>query len=971
MEKLHNDGYGEDDSFGWAKFQDEINQQEKSSEIDSRCKCIAEMLNDAFDYNEYKNLLEDCNEKQTSELVGYTMTYAQILWGDSAILSYPEDYRDSLIYEMIELVEKLKEEKDDNEKKKLFCKGIITGIRERDPNSSKLLDSKYNPDSDELLDFYDVRYNLADDPVFGDDAIIYDKVASSLVRNGYVYHGFNSGVESSIREKGLSTDELSTTKDEIERIDSIVAKYNPERHLAFGYLSNASRKWGDYSGNAVFYTANPAIAYEYATEGPEWLRYFVDGHRKVKEEEGPYVLRNYEDSRRVIENWCDNMMRLNIKENTPPRATWMNHQERSEVMSFFEKQWSVFGNGEPRVALFSRKSIGMDDIPEYLSYEKMSNKSLSEKTASLIDFVNMGVDYKTTSSIPPEAIQIVDLPIYQKTELYKKKSEYQRILDEDRLYCRNGESSAKERTIELAETDALFRSLLNSGERRYFSKSREDRKKIAENYDEGYDWNTTRTGINNSGDKPDTFREFIDRYYDYLDKLDGIETPAAGENLKSALATSLVYSDYPQKRIKQLLTILSRKDIPVVAKEFVSFETISPIEATRGSNGVDYGSVYFNAKSPILCSAIYESDCSVKESTYTPNAEHRQIIFSDLLKCALKSDGSEMKQFILGLKADEKLINDVVESNGDLSKFNDKQIESVARLISQCDALYHQMQIGQDKPWDLSDDLHQAACQTIERFKPTKRYSLADRIVRCFCYPLGIKNADDALSYIENNQKWANMINGSTSIWGEHEDGERVFDLHKGDLVKSINNTTEALAGILKNGVLAYNYVGDGSGLLHRDFSQMDTDFAMISDQQGTFFEKVKQSSAGDFLNKPGSEIVLMIHPHESMFQRTEAIKREQQRDQYGSSFYEFANYADIKADPKKYELYKVGAMTEHDDDYGIRTGLPSSEISCIMVGEDVAEEAIRLVRNNSFYIPVVDKVGKLLLTFEDYSKAM
>ena len=959
MEKIHSNGYGEDDSFGWAKFQDEISQQEKSSEIDSRCKCIAEMLNDAFDYNAYKNLLKDCDEKQTSELVGYTMTYAQILWGDSAILSCPEDERNDLVYEMISLVEKLKEENDDTERKKLFCRGIITSIRER------------NPDSYELLDPFDTHYDQADDLVFEDGAIIYDKVTSSLIRDGYVYHGFNSGVESSIREKGLSADELSTTKDEIERIDSIAAKYNPERHLAFGYLSNASRKWGDYSGNAVFYTTNPAIAYEYATEGPEWLSYFVDGHRKVKEEEGPYVLRNYEDSRRVMENWCDNMMGLNIKENTPPRATWMNHQERSEVMSFFEKQWSVFGNGEPRVALFSRKSIGRDDTPEYLSYEKMSNKSLSEKIASLIDFVNMGVDYKTTSSIPPEAIQIIDLPIYQKAELFKKKTEYEAILENDYGYSGHGEDSAKDETIRLAESDAVFRKLLSPGELRYFSQSKDDRKMITENYEDGYYWNANYTSIADSEDKPGTFREFINRYYDYLDKLDSIEMPTANEKLKSALATSLVYSDYPQKRIKQLLTILSRKDIPVVAKEFVSFETISPIEATRGANGRDTGSVYFNAKSPILCSAIYESDCSVKESAYNPNAEHRQIIFSDLLKCALKSDGSEMKQFILGLKADERLINDVVESNGDLSKFNDEQIESVARLISQCDALYHQMQIGQDKPWDLSDDLHQAACQTIERFKPTERYSLADRIVRCFCYPLGIKNADDALSYIENNQKWANMINGSASIWGEYKNGERVFDLHKGDLVKSINNTTEALAGILKNGVLAYNYVGDGSGLLHRDFSQMDTDFAMISDQQGTFFEKVKQSSAGDFLNKPGSEIVLMIHPHESMFQRTEAIKREQQRDQYGSSFYEFANYADIKADPKKYELYKVGAMTEHDDDYGIRTGLPSSEISCIMVGEDVAKEVIRLVRNNSFYIPVVDKTGELLLTFEDYNKAI
>lgn len=956
MENIESRESGRDDPFGWIKFQDDLKsggQGEFLKKVDLRGENISKTLSEMFEWWAYDDLLKNCDMKETAELVGYTMTYAQIFMEDSNSDMEREDMKRNLMF----LLEKIVALDDPYEKKRVFCEDVVEQMYEGL--------SWENYDSGMDVDKY-----------------IFEQIVDRLIVHGYAYHGFNSGIEESIRRNGLSTSIRLTSVDEIKKLDEMVSKYNVDGSLTFGYLSGTTDKWGDNSSSAVFYATDPNSAYEYASVGPEWLEYFIDGNRSADEKsisnygEGPYILRDYEASRGVIERWCDRMMGLKIDENVPPRAVWMNGDEREGVLDFFEQQWQIYGNGGPMVALIPRKVLYRDNVPESFSYENLSkrNNNLVEKVERLMDFATAVFDGKERKDIPPEALHFVNLPIYHKAKLFEKKAEYRKILDEDLSFRRYSPQYAELEKVNLAENDEIFRSLLNPSERRFYSSDREERARIERDFEDGYFRAMNFTAVSdalNGGVKPVEFKDFLTKYYEYRDLLGEVQDCIDNTELQSALATALIYSDYPEKKLKQLLVVLSRKDIPVVAKEYLTFETINPIEGI--SDDVrDSDSVYFNAKSPVLCSAIYNADGTIKENVYSPNAEHRRIIFTDLVKCAFGSNGVELERFIKGLADNERLLYDVAQSDGDLSGFNMDQIEDAARLISQCDALYRQTVIGESAKRDLSDNICEAARQTIKRFQPTKRYGLADRVVRCFCYPLGIKGVNDALTLIEETRKRANVINGSASMWGQFVDGKRVFELEKGDLVKSIKGGPKTLAGILQNGILAYNYVGDGRGLIHRDFSQLDTDFSMVGEQQGNFYEKVKQTSAGQFMAQKESEVVIAVHPHENLYQVTESIKREEKLDDKwgGVISYPFENYSEVKVDYGKYELFHIGAMPKQDDDYGIRTGLPSSEISCIMVGRDVADEVVELIKQNTFYVPVVDKDGVLLLTYEEYSES-
>ena len=64
----------------------------------------------------------------------------------------------------------------------------------------------------------------------------------------------------------------------------------------------------------------------------------------------------------------------------------------------------------------------------------------------------------------------------------------------------------------------------------------------------------------------------------------------------------------------------------------------------------------------------------------------------------------------------------------------------------------------------------------------------------------------------------------------------------------------------------------------------------------------------------------------------------------------------------KKRENRENNVETEfYEDDYGIRTGIPSSEIDYIATDEKSAQKVIDSVKESGLYIPVTDLDGNLI----------
>lgn len=942
-----------EDPFGWRKFQEEQESNLETIQTDERGRYISEALNDLFSERRYEELLCDCNKELMGELVGYTLTYAQIFFGRSTDSEEDKDAIDNLGYDLISALEEIKKEPYNTQREESFCELIVDEL-------------SYN-DVPEYREFCNQHpeYQEQGEPV-------YYFVMDRVVTNGYAYHAFNSGYEDSIRKYGLSTTVRSTNLEEIKELDDIVQKYGADQY-AFGFLGRAQESMIDYSDGKVFYATDPKMVYDYAISGPEWMDYFIyqnQSYTEMKEDLGigPYIRRDHEKSRKVIENWCDRLMGINIVDGTPPRADWLKPEERERILDFFEHQWNIYGNGEPRVALIPKRLVGRDAPMSYHDgdFRYMRDDALSKKLSFALSVSLSGTNCQHYDSIPAEYLSIVNLPVYPKIKNYEKRKEYLERLRPNYTYADNGAIIfMDDEDINLARNDETFRSLLSAGEKRYFSTDAEIRK-INDYYFDGWKWAIEYTGKGlpeNYKIDRGLFREFIDKYYEYLDELEGIEMESEA---KEALATGLAYSDRPEKELKRLLTILSRKDIPTVAKEFMTFEIICPVEEALSER--DEGSVYFRTESPVLVSAIYNADGSVKENVGSPNAPHRQIIFADLVNAAMRSDGTEMKKFIKSLQENEGALLKLVSREDAFDEMSEDEKTRAATLISQCDALYHQMLKGQNEKWNLSNDLYSAGLQIIERFRPTSKYSLADRIVRCFCYPLKIKSATEALDYIDNSHSWAERKNLTIiDIEGEEKNGEIYLAPMKGDLVKAIIGDSATLKGMLENGVLSYNFVGDGQGLLHRDYSPLDTDFSILLNQEGNILEKIKQTAAGEFLRKDGNELAIVVKFTDNT-QVTRAIKREKPDSDYDAPKRNFVNYHEAAFEPGKYECYHLGLMdSAGGDDCGVRTGLPSSEIAYIMAGSNILDDVIKTAKSNSFYIPVVDTTGKLILSYEEY----
>ena len=74
------------------------------------------------------------------------------------------------------------------------------------------------------------------------------------------------------------------------------------------------------------------------------------------------------------------------------------------------------------------------------------------------------------------------------------------------------------------------------------------------------------------------------------------------------------------------------------------------------------------------------------------------------------------------------------------------------------------------------------------------------------------------------------------------------------------------------------------------------------------------------------------------------------------------------KIDSNKLEVFYTGVL--RDNHFGVRTGIPSSDIDFFVVDTNVKTNIIKYeIVMNGFYIPIVDKNGKLVFTPEEYEK--
>lgn len=222
---------------------------------------------------------------------------------------------------------------------------------------------------------------------------VYDK----YVTDGFVFHGFNSAAETSIKQYGLSGEEREWSSSDISGISAVFAKYGVENITG----------WHELNSVGVYFVSDtPTASYSYAARSPEWFSSFTGGslnYASTREDDGrAFSRRDRETAQYTIEALMSKV--------------GMDESDQQYVLAFFDQHWKLLAEDtKPMLALVERSAIDERSHDFAAIYETISRtwngepQSTAEIIQDLLAQYNSN-DRQIRKTAPPDAITMITLP---------------------------------------------------------------------------------------------------------------------------------------------------------------------------------------------------------------------------------------------------------------------------------------------------------------------------------------------------------------------------------------------------------------------------------------------------------------------------------------------------------------------------------------------------------------------------------
>lgn len=347
--------------------------------------------------------------------------------------------------------------------------------------------------------------------------------------------------------------------------------------------------------------------------------------------------------------------------------------------------------------------------------------------------------------------------------------------------------------------------------------------------------------------------------------------------------------------------------LPEVGKRFFVFERLNK----NLSDKIDSPSVY---------------STMLKQN---PDAQKR-IIIDDLLKIAFRSNNRSMKDYLTGLELGDKLFKGLITGEKSIESITKEEIFTLSKFMYQLEILY--VSTKPEKKYNstghlLTDLTTMYKLMTGEdAIDPNNMFSLADLVVDRLCSNLGLHSIGDAREYMERSIREAEERNIRAS---------QSIEINEGDLIKGLTSDgIFYLASILQNGSVAKDFLGSAAD---SDATPLDTDVTMLGSMAGGLKHAVESSYSA------GWGPIWFVIKNDDRFVRTGPKNPSDDFD--------------------RYELFETNAGKKT---CGIRTGIAVTDVDYIMVEERDARVEM-LIARNGFYIPIIDKTGKLLYSYDEF----
>lgn len=387
---------------------------------------------------------------------------------------------------------------------------------------------------------------------------------------------------------------------------------------------------------------------------------------------------------------------------------------------------------------------------------------------------------------------------------------------------------------------------------------------------------------------------------------------------RTTLATQILANPNPSEALDRVEEIFLTNNIPVPGKIYSVFQILHP-----HCEGFDFNN---GCVSPVL--------------SQSGRLRRDAIIFADLLRVSLGSNNRSMRDYLASIENGNNVFMMIANGTLKVEELDSESMLILKEYAAHLCALYNntmKAKASDSKRVLLTDDIVLDINNLITLFSANGEldYNLPDRIISMYGHFAGIDTFESAKQYFIERRVRADERN-RTSTQGK-------FSLEPGDLVKGINDF-RFLHNILQNGSVAKEFLGDCAT---SDATPLDTDLSMIYEAKDTLEKTLASTEASSYGN------IWLVLKQDDRFTITR-----------NSSSAPTPTTDEVKHDPDKLELFFTGAAG--GSHYGIRTGFASSDINYIIVANYDRRIGLEIAMNG-FYIPVVDKEGKVVFTPEDY----
>jgi hypothetical protein len=302
------------------------------------------------------------------------------------------------------------------------------------------------------------------------------------------------------------------------------------------------------------------------------------------------------------------------------------------------------------------------------------------------------------------------------------------------------------------------------------------------------------------------------------------------------------------------------------------------------------------------------------------------IIFHDLLSIHLKSGNSSFMNYL-------KLFQESEEPLAKLEKgepLNEAEMSIAQAALLKLSAV--RRTLGKGERAMTAGNMKRTLTELKRDLGVKPGQTLQQKVASMFLRPLGLNSIEEAIQLSQKVSEEADTRN-RTEVARESGPPK----LNGGDLVKGFDH--QHLDSILQNGSVAKEFLGADA---KSDLTPLDTDVIRLD----------KAASVPDLMqtDAAGYGGLLMV-----------VRDRGQLTDTTGQT--------SPRYDVNKLEIFKSGVFDEKH--YGVRTGIPSSEISMFIVNEKSGGADVQKIKHSiakkGVYIPIYDAKGELLFTPKEY----